>query len=98
MRFITPTRPMRAGWTVSGEPISGLIAPPKGVTSRASGGVVTTSTAMSDVSMPPVVRNDTENCAGGDYAAPDAAGWLALSAAPTFAIMALWTGLFSGQP
>ena len=53
---------------------------------------------MSDVSMPPVVRNDTENCAGGDYAAPGAAGWLALSAAPTFAIMALWTGLFSGQP
>ena len=53
---------------------------------------------MSDVSMSPVVRHDLETCAGGGRAASGAAGWLSLAAAPTFAIMALWTGLFSGQP
>jgi len=53
---------------------------------------------MSDVSMSPVVRHDVETCAGGGRAASDAAGRLGLAAAPTFAIMALWTGLFSGQP
>ena len=30
-------------------------------------------------------------------ATPGATGWLGLAAAPTFAIMALWTGFFSGQ-
>lgn len=35
-------------------------------------------------------------CAGsGAAAAPGAAGWLGLAAAPTFAVMALWTG-YSG--
>ena len=34
---------------------------------------------------------------GSGVAAPDAAGWLGLTAAPTFAVMALWTGL-SGAP
>jgi hypothetical protein len=53
---------------------------------------------MTDVSMSPVVRHDVETCAGGDRAASGAAGWLSLAAAPTFAIMALWTDLFSGQP
>ena len=53
---------------------------------------------MTDMSMSSVVRYDAETCAGGGHAAPGAAGWLALAAAPTFAIMALWTGLFSGQP
>ncbi len=43
---------------------------------------------MTDVSVSPVVRHDVETCAG----------WLGLAAAPTFVIMALWTGLFSGQP
>jgi hypothetical protein len=33
---------------------------------------------------------------GGD--ACGAAGWLGLAAAPTFAVMALWTGLSGGQP
>jgi hypothetical protein len=28
----------------------------------------------------------------------DAAGWLALAAAPTFALMALWTGLSGDRP
>jgi hypothetical protein len=53
---------------------------------------------MTDVSMSPVVRHDGESCAGGGRAASGAAGSLGLAAAPTFAIMALWTGLFSGQP
>lgn len=35
---------------------------------------------------------------GSGIAAPDVAGWLGLAAMPTFAIMALWTGLFSAQP
>ena len=48
--------------------------------------------------MSPVVRHDVETCAGGGRAASGAAGWLGFAAAPTFAIMALWTGLFSGQP
>jgi hypothetical protein len=53
---------------------------------------------MTDVSMSPVVRYDVETCAGGGRAASGAAGWLGLAAAPIFAIMALWTGFFSGQP
>ena len=53
---------------------------------------------MTDVSMSPVVRHDVETCAGGGRTAPGAAGWLGLAAAPTFAIMAVWTGFFSGQP
>ena len=36
--------------------------------------------------------------AGGGHTAPGAAQWLGLAAAPTFAIMALWTGFFSGHP
>ncbi len=35
---------------------------------------------------------------GSSQAAPGVADLLGLAAAPTFAIMALWTGLFSGQP
>ena len=54
--------------------------------------------AMTDAPMSPVVRHDVEACAGGGGAASGAAGWLGLAAAPTFAVMALWTGLFSGQP
>ena len=53
---------------------------------------------MTDMSVSPVVRRDVETCAGGGRAAPGAAGWLSLAAAPTFAIMALWTGLFGGKP
>jgi hypothetical protein len=53
---------------------------------------------MTDMSISPVVRHDVETCAGGGRAASGAAGWLGFAAAPTFAIMALWTGLFSGQP
>jgi hypothetical protein len=53
---------------------------------------------MTDVSMSPVVRHDVETCTGGGHSAPGPAAWLGLAAAPTFALMALWTGLFSGQP
>jgi hypothetical protein len=35
---------------------------------------------------------------GSGHAAPGAAGWLCLAAAPTFAIMALWTAFSSGPP
>ena len=35
---------------------------------------------------------------GGGSAAPGLAGLLNLAAAPVFALMALWTGLFSAQP
>ena len=45
-----------------------------------------------------VVRHDIETCAGGGHAAPGVAGLLSLAAAPTFTLMALWTGLFGGQP
>jgi hypothetical protein len=52
---------------------------------------------MSELSMSPIVRHDVETCAGGGRPVSSAAGWLGLAAGPTFAIMALWTGLFSGQ-
>jgi hypothetical protein len=48
--------------------------------------------------MSPVVHHDVETRAGGGGAASGPASWLGLAAAPTFAAMALWTGLFSGQP
>ena len=38
-------------------------------------------------------------CVGsGHAAAPGAAGWLGLAAAPTFALMALWTVIWGGHP
>ena len=54
---------------------------------------------MTDVSMSPVVvRHEGATCGGGGRAAPGVAGWLGLAAAPTLAIMALWSAFFSGQP
>ena len=55
-------------------------------------------TTMTDVSMFPVVRHDASTCIGGGGAAPGLAFWLGLAAAPTFALMALWTAFFNGQP
>jgi hypothetical protein len=52
---------------------------------------------MTDVTIPHVVHHDACIGGGGD-AAPSLAVWLGLAAAPTFAVMALWTGLFGGQP
>jgi hypothetical protein len=54
--------------------------------------------AMTDASMSPVVAHDVETCAAGRHTGRAVAGWLGLAAAPTFAIMALWTGFFSGHP
>jgi hypothetical protein len=53
---------------------------------------------MTKVSTSHVVSHDVESCAGRGIAAPSTAQWLGLAAAPTFAIMALWNGFFSGQP
>jgi len=44
------------------------------------------------------VHHDVEIGAGSGDAASGAAGWLAFAAAPTFAVMAVWTGAFGGQP
>ncbi len=49
---------------------------------------------MTDVSISPVGRHDAYTCAGGGDAAPGLAAWLGFAAAPTFALMALWTALF----
>ena len=38
-----------------------------------------------------------ERVGSGDAVALGVAGWLALAAAPTFAVMALWNGLSAGQ-
>jgi hypothetical protein len=53
---------------------------------------------MTEVLIAPVVPHDVETRAEGGNATPGMARWLGLAAAPTFAIMALWNGLFSGQP
>ena len=53
---------------------------------------------MTDVSISRVLHHDVDTCAGGGHAAPGLAAWLGLAAAPTFAIMALWSAFFSGQP
>ncbi len=39
---------------------------------------------------------ETGTNAGSDFAAPGIARLLSFSAAPVFALMALWTGVFSG--
>ncbi len=52
---------------------------------------------MTDLSMSPVVHHDVGIGAGDGHAAPGVAKWLALAAAPTFALMALWTAFLSGQ-
>jgi hypothetical protein len=53
---------------------------------------------MADASMSPGARRDVESYVGSGAAAADIARWLGLAAAPTFALMALWTALFGGQP
>jgi hypothetical protein len=53
---------------------------------------------MTDVSRRPVVRHDVETGTGSGDAASGAAGWLAFAAAPTFAVMAVWTGAFGDRP
>ncbi len=53
---------------------------------------------MTDISRPPAVGRDGDTTIGGGVPAHGLAFWLGLAAAPTFAIMALWSFLFSGQP
>ena len=53
---------------------------------------------MTDVSFSPIGRRNVDTCAGRGHAATGLAGWLGLAAAPTFALMALWTVFFTGQP
>ena len=53
---------------------------------------------MSEAAAPVVAPNDVATCGGGGSAALGAAGWLGLVAAPTFALMALWTGFSGGRP
>jgi len=65
---------------------------------KVSGGAITTGTAMTKVLIYRVVPHHIESCAGNGNAAPGTTRWLGLAAAPTFAIMALWNGFFSGQP
>jgi hypothetical protein len=54
--------------------------------------------AMTDMLMSRVVHHDVDTCTGSGHGAPGLVHWLGLAAAPTFAIMALWTVFFSGQP
>jgi hypothetical protein len=53
---------------------------------------------MTDVSISPVGRRNVDTCAGRGHAASGLARWFDLAAAPTFALMALWTAFFTGQP
>ena len=53
---------------------------------------------MTDVSISPVGRRNVDACAGRGHAASRLVRWLGLAAAPTFALMALWTAFFTGQP
>src|SRR5262245_54605515 len=91
----------------SGMPTSGSTAPPRGATRPAIGGATTTPTASADRRRRPsihtnrnaIMRNHVVSKRGQDAphaAARSAAGWLYLAAAPTFAAMALLTGLGGG--
>jgi hypothetical protein len=53
---------------------------------------------MAEAAMSTVAPDEVDACAGGGPAALGAAGWLGLAAAPTFALMALGTSVFSGRP
>ena len=52
---------------------------------------------MSDVHVDAGIRAAIDH-AGGDAASLRASGWLSLAAAPTFALMALLTGVLGGSP
>jgi|SRR5689334_20814777 hypothetical protein len=54
--------------------------------------------AMTDMSISPVGLRNLDTRAGRGHAASGPDGWLGLAAAPTFALMALWTVLFTGEP
>src|SRR5208283_5986553 len=103
---------MRAEWTASGACTRGSIAPPRGAMRQEFGGAATTSTAMTSASAAaPIADRDGDGRRFATAAAPEhdvasgsagngnaAADWLSLAAAPTFASMALLTGVSSGGP
>jgi hypothetical protein len=51
---------------------------------------------MTEQPMTSVLRRDVEARAGGGHAASGLTRWLGLASTPTFALMALWTGLSGG--
>ena len=53
---------------------------------------------MSDMSTSSGSRDHADTCTGGGDAVPGLAARLGLAAAPTFALMALWSAFFSGPP
>jgi len=53
---------------------------------------------MIDRTTSSLVRHDVGACNGSGTAAPGPAGWLALAATPTFAVMALWTAATAAPP
>jgi hypothetical protein len=53
---------------------------------------------MSDIPMSSVSRHGVGGCAGSGSSVPGGVGWLSLAAAPTFALMALWTASSGTQP
>ena len=53
---------------------------------------------MTDMSISPVGLRDLDTCTGRGHAGSGPAGWLGLAAAPTFALMALWTVFFTSEP
>jgi len=52
---------------------------------------------MTDAPSSPLSHHDLKTRGGSGDPASDAAGWLCLAAAPTFAVMALWMGFFAGS-
>ncbi len=65
---------------------------------RVSGGAITIATAMIKELISPFVPHDLESGIRRGNGALNIARWLGLAAAPTFAMMALWTGLSSDHP
>jgi len=51
---------------------------------------------VAELALATVDRHEVEAGAGDGNAASGIAGWLGLAAAPTFALMALWTALAGG--
>src|SRR5262245_21845309 len=97
---------MRADWTACGACTSGSIAPPRDATRPRRGGAAMTSTRADKrrstmrthiVSRDIWLKSRRTAGAGRDNAAVrGVADWLSLAAAPTFAMMALLTGVLGG--
>ena len=53
---------------------------------------------MTGASISPILHHEAGACAGRREAASDLSFWLGLAAAPTFAVMGLWSALSRSQP